>query len=341
MNTAINLKSLKPISHTIPAVSTSLDMKSRIGNIRVRLGINRDNYQVQPGLYKVGNPTGDSDVFVSANYKLSFDILRKNLSGMNAWIMVIDTKGVNVWCAAGKKTFGTDNIIRSIQTTSLESIVRHKKIILPQLAAPGVAAHTVREQTGFRVIYGPVRANDINQFIRNGYKATAEMRRINFSLSDRAKLIPVDFFQGKYKLLIVMASLFFLSGLDRDGFLFSKMLSTSVYPLMYIVTAYLAGVVITPLMLPWVPFRAFSLKGAFWGSLTSLFLFLIYPVPVWEAISMVLASVSVASFTAMNFTGSSTFTSLSGVKKEMKWSVPFQIAFAAIGLIIFLLTKLF
>jgi acetyl-CoA decarbonylase/synthase complex subunit gamma len=37
---------------------------------------------------------------------------------------------------------------------------------------------------------------------------------------------------------------------------------------------------------------------------------------------------------AMNFTGSSTYTSLSGVKKEMKISVPIQIGFALIGIVL-------
>jgi len=66
----------------------------------------RMSYAISPGLYAVGNPTKESDVFVSANYKLSFDVLRRELKGFNAWILVLDTKGINVWCAAGKGTFG-------------------------------------------------------------------------------------------------------------------------------------------------------------------------------------------------------------------------------------------
>ena len=114
-----------------------------MGAVMVRWGINRDNYRVNPGLYAVGTPGQESDVFVTANYKLSFDALRKNLAGVNGWILVLDTKGVNVWCAAGKGTFGTKELVNRIKLVLLEKVVNHKRLILPQLGATGVAAHNV------------------------------------------------------------------------------------------------------------------------------------------------------------------------------------------------------
>src|SRR5512142_76864 len=148
----------------IPQVSTRLKPSDFLGSVMVRWGINRNRYRVDPGLYEVGSPGPDSDVFVTANYKLSFDNLRKNLSGINGWILVLDTKGINVWCAAGKGTFGTRELVNRIGLVSLEKIVNHKRLILPQLGATGVAAHKVKEETGFNVHYGPVRASDIGKF---------------------------------------------------------------------------------------------------------------------------------------------------------------------------------
>jgi hypothetical protein len=340
MSFAINIQSLKPITATIPTVASRLNISDKLGALQVRWGINRDNYKVTPGMYKVGNPNSKSNVFVSANYKLSFDILRKNLDLLDAWILVIDTKGVNVWCAAGKGTFSTDNIIRSIKSTSLESIVTHRNIIVPQLGAVGVAAHIVKENTGFRVIYGPVRANDIKAFVEAGYKATTEMRRVYFPIIERAKLIPVDMMYGKYKLLLILAGIFFISGLDKTGFLFGKMLNTSLLPIINIVSAYLAGIVIAPLLLPYIPFRAFALKGAFWGGVVAVTLNVILQATLLDNIALTAMSIAIASFMTMNFTGSSTFTSLSGVKKEMKWAIPFQIAFATGGIVLFVISKL-
>ena len=144
----------------------------------------------------------------------------------------------------------------------------------------------------------------------------------------------------KLRSLTALAILFFLSGLDKQGFLFDKMIGTCIPPLVNLTGAYIAGIVIAPMLLPWVPFRAFSLKGAFWGVMTTLLLSSIFHSSLTEALAFGLMNVAVASFMTMNFTGSSTFTSLSGVKKEMKWALPFQIGFAAVGLILFILTKL-
>lgn len=339
MDFPIDVKSIRPVIHSIPNVSTQLNWSDYCGAVKVRWGIGRDNYRVAPGLYKVGKPDTQSDVFVSANYKLSFDALRKNLASFNAWILVIDTKGVNVWCAAGKGTFGTDNLVKSIKSSSLESILKHRRIILPQLGAVGVSAHVVKELTGFKVIYGPVRAKDIKAFVEAGYKATAEMRKVTFTFFERAKLIPVDFMYGKYKLLIAALLLFVLSGLDRNVFLFEKMWETSLFPLTNLIGAYIAGIVIAPLLLPVIPFRAFALKGAFWGLVSTIILNQLFQVTLTEAIALGFLNVSIASFMTMNFTGSSTYTSLSGVKKEMKWALPFQIAFAIIGLALFIISK--
>lgn len=340
MDYSIDLQSLKPVIYDIPNVATKLTLSDYCGTVKVRWGIGRDNYRVTPGLYKVGNPDTQSDVFISANYKLSFDVLRQNLSSLNAWILVIDTKGVNVWCAAGKGTFGTDNLVKSIKKASLEAIVKHRRIIVPQFGAVGVAAHLVKEQSGFKVIYGPVRAKDIKAFVEAGYKATPEMRKVTFTFFERAKLIPVDVMYVKYRLLIAAIALFVLTGLDKSGFLFRKMWETCPFPLTNLIGAYLSGIVLAPLFLPMIPFRAFALKGAFWGVVTTLIVNLLFQVPLLETIALGFINVSIASFMMMNFTGSSTYTSLSGVNKEMKWAVPLQIAFAVVGLILFVVSKL-
>ena len=187
-------------SSRIPQVATHLQLIDYLGAMMVRWSINRNGYLVSPGLYAVGNPDSASDVFVAANYKLSFDTLRKNLAGLNAWILVLDTRGINVWCAAGKGTFGTAELVNRIRLTSLEMIVTHRRLIVPQLGAVGVSAHRVKKETGavessavkpaatksftdisfsgtsikanrgFTVKYGPVRASDIKKYLAAGYK---------------------------------------------------------------------------------------------------------------------------------------------------------------------------
>jgi len=301
----------------IPLVSTKTDFRDFMGAVMVRWGINRDNYRINPGLYAVGAPGPESDVFVTANYKLSFDALRRNLSGINGWILVLDTWGVNVWCAAGKGTFGTKELVSRIKLVSLENVVSHKRLILPQLGATGVAAHKIKEETGFNVHYGPVRANDIKKFINNGYRANNEMRRVTFSFMDRLKLIPNDFMYGKYYLLGAMAVLLIISGFYGKGFSFSNMLNEGKFVVLKVFLAYVAGIVITPMLLPYIPGRHFSLKGFFSGALifTLLAVMKVGSDNFIGIISWFLVITAISSFLAMNFTGSSTYTSLSGVKK--------------------------
>jgi hypothetical protein len=283
-----------------------------------------------------------SDVLVTANYKLTFDNLRRNLAGMNIWILVLDTKGVNVWCAAGKGTFSTKELVLRIKEVSLEKIVSHKRIIVPQLGATGIAAHLVKGETGFNVHYGPVRASDIKKFINDGYRADREMRRVTFGFNDRVKLIPNDFMYGKYYLLGAMVLVFVISCISRDSFSLRNFTVGRVPVLLNILLAYIAGIVITPMFLPFIPARPFSLKGFYSGALIFLVLLLSDRIgdSIFEKGSWFLIITAISSFTAMNFTGSSTFTSLSGVKKEMKFSLPLQIGFAFIGIVLMIIGKL-
>jgi hypothetical protein len=319
----------------IPQVATQLNFYDLLGTIKVRTGIQRMHYLVEPGLYAIGTPTAESPVFVSANYKLSFDNLRREVEGINGWIMVIDTKGVNVWCAAGKGTFGTEEIIHRIEATRLAEVVSHRQIIVPQLGAPGVAAQEVKNRSSFRVIYGPVRASDLREFLGAGMKASPPMRQVHFNLKDRAALIPVDFFQGASFIVGAALLFFLLEGISRNGYNFPGW--TGGREALIIFLGFFTGIVLTPLLLPWLPGRALSIKGMTLGLAMALTLVLTGLIPFaqaaghLEAVGWFLLIPAVSAFTAMNFTGSTTYTSLSGVKLEMRYAVPAQIAAAVLG----------
>jgi hypothetical protein len=234
---------------------------------------------------------------------------------LDAYILVLDTQGINVWCAAGKGTFGTQEIIRRVIAARLGEVVSHRKLILPQLGAPGVAAHEVKKLTGFWVEYGPVRAADIPEYLKTR-EATPEMRRVEFPLRDRALLIPVDIVQTFLPTLLAAVILFFLGGWVSS---------------LAAVSAVFAGIVLFPILLPWLPTHNFSTKGFFLGFLAALpfavSAFLRHPGWVWwrqgmQALEFLLAMPPVTAFISLNFTGSSTFTSRTGVKKEMFAYIP-------------------
>ncbi len=301
-------------SHVQPTTST-LTRADHWDHILARLGVNRMGHRVEPGLYALGSPTADSPVFVTANYTLSFDALRSALDGVDGYILVLDTKGINVWCAAGKGTFGTDELVHRIEATTLQDIVNHRTLIVPQLGAPGIAAHEVKKRSGFRVRYGPVRAADLPEYLKTN-KATPEMRRVRFGLLDRMVLIPVDVVYSFRYMVIGAVAMFFLGG---------GLASAAV------VAAILAGTALFPILLPWIPTRSFSSKGFVLGGIVALpfalVAFLGDPGAVWwsrvgGALIYLLFVPPVTAYLALNFTGASTFTSRSGVRREMFAYIP-------------------
>jgi len=325
----------------IPGVSTRLSRSDKWAHIKARLGIKRMGYTIEPGIYAVGNPDNDSIVLVTANYKLSFDGLRKELSGLDAWILVLDTRGINVWCAAGKGTFSTDELVKRIEVTGLKDVVSHRKLILPQLGAPGVSAHDVKKRSGFFVVYGPVLAADIPAFLEAGNKATPEMRRVRFGLIARMQVVPVEVTQGFRQLFMIMAAFFVLSGLNGSGYSVSAAVSAGLRAVILLMLGYIAGTVAGPVLLPWLPGRSFSAKGLGAGILFFVFsFFIILPgISPVETVAWFLLITAFSSFLTMNFTGASTYTSLSGVKKEMRFAVPVQSVAAAVGIVLWLTAR--
>lgn len=325
----------------VPVVRPTWTGADRRGAWAVRWGVGRYDYLVEPGLYAVGNPTAESPVLVSANYKLSFDVLRRELAGQDVFVLVLQTLGINVWCAAGKGTFGTDELCRQLQQCELDKVVSHRRLILPQLGAPGVAAHEVRRRSGFRVIYGPVEAQDIPQFLAAGRKATADMRRKRFPLGKRLALVPMELVPSLKYGLPLAAGLALLAGwLGPEAGFWANLTSHGVLAALSMLLAIGCGAVLTPMLLPWIPGRAFALKGALVALtlgaplLTGSALLLSGPLsarPV-DVAGLAALSAALASFLAMSFTGSSTYTGLTGVEREMRVAVPAQLAVGVAGL---------
>ena len=329
----------------ITKVGTNLNFADKLGAVKARLGINRDKYRVTPGLYSVGDPDKTSEVLVTANYKLTFDSLRKELSDMNVWILVLDTKGVNVWCAAGKGTFGTEELINRISKVDLKSIVDHRNLILPQLGAPGVSAHFVKNTTGFNIKFGPIRACDLKEYLKAGKLATREMRKVKFGLKDRLVLIPLELITALKHSIFAFGILFIINLVAINPFAY-----IDFYAYM---GAIFAGCVAVPILLPYIPGRAFAWKGWLIGFLWAIKVNIFNGLPqidflnnlgfnftksysLLHALAFYLVLPAISAYYAMNFTGSSTYTSLSGVEKEMKKAVPFIAATLVIGLLMLL-----
>ncbi len=322
----------------IKETSAQLSFADYLGAIKVRCNIGRMNYSVAPGLYRINNPDASSPVLVTANYKLTFDLLRQQLTDIAAWILVLDSQGINVWCASGKGTFGTKELIMRIKEAKLAELLDHQEVILPQLSAVGVAAPMVEKATGFKVIYGPIAAKHIPAFLSSGKKADKKMREIKFTFIDRLILTPVEIVQAAKPTLMILGLVFLLNLLNLTA-ISSSMVAAFI-------AAVLAGCFLTPLLLPIIPVRSFALKGWIMGLLVVGIISIVCgwwksPLGMVSAIGALLALPTASTYYALLFTGSSTYASPSGVAKETPVAIKWIKIFAVTGLIILLFANLF
>lgn len=164
--------------------------------------------KVQPGLYAVGHPDENSPVLVTGNFNLTVHRLVRAIDGqVNAWVLVADSAGINVWCAAGGGFFTAEKVIAAVKSSHLNEVVRHHALILPQLCANGVDGWRIRKETGWGVHWGPARARDIPAYLASKRKKNDKMRWVKFPLKDRLEMVTVTL--GFYALLILLPVFFF------------------------------------------------------------------------------------------------------------------------------------
>ena len=302
----------------MPQLSCTLTVADHLGGWKARWGINRMSFLVPAGLYAIGEPSAEAPVVVTANYKMSFDLVRRALGGRNVWLLVLETFGINVWCAAGKGTFGTDELVDRIAKSGLSGVVAHRRLILPILGAPGVSAHQVKKRSGFEVAYATIRASDLPEYLDNGERTTPAMRQLSFNWYERLVLVPVE-------MVLVLKSVALTGGALYLAATLLAGAEAAATALLAYLGAVFTGVAAAPVLLPLLPGKSFAVKGALAGLGYSALLYLFgegagWGLPVTFAAFLALPALS--AFYTLNFTGCTTYTSRSGVKKEMRLGLP-------------------
>jgi hypothetical protein len=164
--------------------------------------------KLRPGLYCVGEPDSHAPVLVTGNFDLTVRRLVRAIDGkVDAWLLVVDTAGINVWCAAGGGFFTTEKVTAAMRISRIDQVVSHHSLILPQLAASGIDGWKLRKQTGWGVHWGPVEANDLPAYLEAGRKKDARMRQIAFPLRARLEMVTVTL--SFYALMILLPVLIF------------------------------------------------------------------------------------------------------------------------------------
>jgi len=148
-------------------------------------------HRARTGLRAIGHPGPDAPVLVTCNYTLTLQRLTRRLAGQDCWLLVADSRGINVWCAAGGGHFTHHDVIAALRTSGVEERVRHREVVLPQLCATGVERRAVTETTGWATRWGPARLEDLPDFLARGCRVHKRERFMRFPAWERLDMAAV------------------------------------------------------------------------------------------------------------------------------------------------------
>lgn len=282
-----------------------------------------DHVQIEPGIYKSGKPDENSPIIVTSNYEYTYIKVLRDLYGIDAWVLCIDSGGINVWCAARGGHFGNEQLLEAIQATDLTSWTKRKSLILPQLAAGGVSKPNIPENTKnfpFEIKYGPIWSKYLPEYLENRPKSKPDYMKIaKFNITHRfiAGISHLTFLLRKIFLLPIIALFMVIPILN---FIFNITWFIKLwFPGEILIWIFLANLIII-ILFPLSNFtRKFIVKGSFFGCLNVLILFIISLLLHGNILYSIFSTPFyfwVSFFTTMSFSGYTMSTNPSEIQNE-------------------------
>ncbi|MHA1912774.1 MAG: methyltransferase domain-containing protein [Promethearchaeota archaeon] len=299
-----------------------------------------DLIPVEPGIYRSGTPDEKSPIIVTANYQFTYIKVMRALKGIDAWVLCVDSRGINVWCAARGDDFGNKQLIEAVEATGIDKISTRKTLILPQLAAGGVAAPLIKSESPsfpFNILYGPVWAKHLPQFLKERPAKKPDkwkLAKFNGFHRLRAFITHTTFLLRKIFLLPILALLLLFLGLSLvTPFWVDKLVRTSEILMWIIITN---GLIAS--LFPLTKFtRKFILKGIFFGILNVL-LFSVINWILHQSYILIILNICflfwLAFFSTMSFSGYSMITSPGEIQEEYPTFSKINLPLLIIGVIL-------
>ena len=146
-------------------------------------------FPCEPDTVLIGNPDKSSPVLVTCNFDYTVRHLKDYLEKeqLDCFLLVVNTKGTNVWCAAAEGIFTTDTVLSHLKVYNVGELVNHHQLILPQLSVAGVKRKELQEH-GWEGIYGPVYFADLKEFLNNGLTKNKDMEALEYGYWERFKM---------------------------------------------------------------------------------------------------------------------------------------------------------
>jgi hypothetical protein len=285
------------------------------------------SYAVEPGLYFTGAAWDpDAPLLVTGNYLLSVLAVVRAVGERPVRILVVDTDGINVWCAAGKGRFSADTILVELDRYGPDLLGDRPRLILPKLALAGVKIGLLRK-LGYRPVIGPVHARDLPDWLDHPPLKNRTEDRVLFGWRARAFCWMPGLLQYLgYSALILLG----LLGVEALGGPRAPVGMLGIVA--WLGTAY-------PLLFPFIPGARFAVKGLWLGGLTAAALTIggfVSGASAAMLASTVSFTLAFALLVGLSFTGNSAVSNYSEVRKEIARFLPLDVILFVAALVAFL-----
>lgn len=137
------------------------------------------------GLYPIGHPDDHSPIIATGNFRLTVKRVREALD-FDCWLLICNSRGINIWCSALAGHFGTVDVIEAIENSNLAGLTKSRRVILPQLCASNVFPDEIKRKTGFLAEFGPVYADRLNAYLKN--PEAEGIRSVDFKIAQRVEM---------------------------------------------------------------------------------------------------------------------------------------------------------
>lgn len=312
--------------------------KALLNNIRCIFTGQVDHVPIEPGIYKSGDPNSSSPIIVTANYVYTYIRVMKDIQGIDAWVLVVDSRGINVWCAARGPDFGNKQVLEAVEATEIKDLTDKKILYLPQLSAGGVAIPELPKKSQdfpFTVKFGPVWSKHLPEYLKDlPKKKPDEMKLARFTLSHRMRgfLTHSTFLLRKifmkptflllfYLLILLKFDILWVVGDLWFSVIFANFILTLLFPITkftrkFVTKGILIGLISTPIL-------SFILLG-FHQSV---------PYVLW----MLCFNFWVAFFSTMSFSGYTFSTGPREIAEEYSLFRPMNLVLLIVGTILSLI----
>ncbi|ATZ60860.2 MAG: acetyl-CoA decarbonylase/synthase complex subunit gamma [Methanosarcinales archaeon Met12] len=146
----------------------NIEIWALLPNITLRQNLYTDPrrpVRVEAGLKEFGSPDENSPVLLTTNFALTYYTVASDIESakVDCYLIVLDTNGIGVEAAVAGRQLSASRVKKVIDETGIEKKIRHKKMVIPGLAAR--ISGELEQLSGWKVLIGPKDSSEIGRFI--------------------------------------------------------------------------------------------------------------------------------------------------------------------------------